>query len=100
MPEVTTTIGRGELSKQLAANTSLTQAQASEAIGALIELITEHLRSGATVTLTGFGTWRPTTRAATMGVNPQTRQKIAIPARRSAAFQLGTKLKHALTDSP
>lgn len=99
MPESPPTIGRGELAKQLAARSKITQAQAGDVIGALADLITENLRDGKTVAITGFGTWRPTTRAATTGVNPQTRERIQIPARRSAAFQLSTKLKHAMSDT-
>jgi DNA-binding protein HU-beta len=99
MPESPPTIGRGEVVKQLAARTNTTQQQAAMFLDEFTKLITENLRDGTTIALTGFGTWRPTTRAATTGVNPQTRERIQIPARRSAAFQLGTKLKHALSDT-
>ena len=38
------------------------------------------MKAGDRVTIPGFGTWQQTLRTARSGVNPQTRQKLQIPA--------------------
>ncbi len=59
-------------------------------------VVTEQLAAGNSVTLTGFGTWSPTKRAARAGTNIRTRERIMIAERRSANFRLGAHLKGAL----
>jgi DNA-binding protein HU-beta len=66
----------------------------------LIELtmaeITATLAAGEDVQLLGFGTFHVKERKARVGSNPQTRQPLAIPAKRVPAFRPGGKLKAAV----
>ena len=54
------------------------------------------LEEGEKVSLVGFGTFSVKERSARVGVNPQTRAKINIPARKVPYFKAGKKLKDAV----
>ncbi|MCX6763351.1 MAG: HU family DNA-binding protein [Candidatus Moranbacteria bacterium] len=65
-------------------------------IEAMMEEITRVINSGDKVTLTGFGTFRVSNRAAREGINPQTKAKIQIPAMKVPKFTAGKALKEAV----
>ena len=65
-------------------------------IESLQEIITEEIRKGNKVTLTGFGTFKVSQRAAREGINPQTKAKIQIPAMTVPKFTAGKSLKEAV----
>lgn len=73
-----------------------TRKQAQDAVDAVFDAITKALASGDEVTITGFGTFRTTRRAARMGVNPKTGEKIEIPASTMPKFKAGKALKDAV----
>jgi DNA-binding protein HU-beta len=54
--------------------------------------IEEALASGETVSLTGFGSFSVTTRAARTGRNPQSGKEIKIAARKVVKFKAGKGL--------
>jgi DNA-binding protein HU-beta len=63
----------------------------------MLGLITSELKKGGTVTITGFGTFRVSKRAARTGVNPRNpSQKIKIPAMKLPAFKAGKSLKDSV----
>jgi DNA-binding protein HU-beta len=75
----------------------LTKKDAAIAIEAMLEAITAELAKGESVTITGFGTFRVSKRAARTGVNPRnTSEKIQIPAMNLPAFKAGKTLKDAV----
>ena len=63
-----------------ARTTGLTRKQVEQVVNATLDTVAAQLRQGGSVTLTGFGTFSMRARQARSGVNPQTRQKIDIPA--------------------
>lgn len=65
-------------------------------IDMLTEKITEEIRNGNKVTLTGFGTFRVSKRAEREGINPQTKERIKIPAMSLPKFTAGKSLKEAV----
>jgi nucleoid DNA-binding protein len=65
-------------------------------IDSLMEEITTSIKGGSKVTLTGFGTFRVSARAAREGINPQTKAKIQIPAMTVPKFTAGKALKEAV----
>lgn len=81
-----------------AANTAgVTKKAAAEVLDAMLESITKSLKKGESVTVTGFGTFRVSKRAARTGVNPRNpTQKIKIPAMKLPAFKAGKSLKDAV----
>lgn len=69
------------------------KAAAERAINAVVGAIKDTLDKGATFTLTGFGTFFASKRAARMGRNPKTGQQIQIPAIRTVRFRPSAKMK-------
>ena len=61
-----------ELVEAVAEKTGLTKADATRAIDATFDAITEALKKGEKTTLVGFGTFGVSERAARSGRNPQT----------------------------
>lgn len=70
-----------------------TKAAAGKALDAVVEAIRDALSAGETVTLTGFGSFKVSERAARTGRNPQTGKEIKIAAKTSAKFSPGKGLK-------
>ena len=73
-----------------------TKKQAQDAVNAVFDTITKELGGGGEVAITGFGTFRVRKRAARMGVNPQTGEKIQIAAATVPRFTAGKALKDAV----
>jgi DNA-binding protein HU-beta len=78
------------------AATGLTKKQAGDALDATLEAIEEALAKGDSVLLTGFGKFEVRTRAARMGINPKTLEKIRLPETKVPAFKAGKGLKAAV----
>lgn len=75
----------------------ITKKAAQDALEALLDVITAQLKKGESVTLTGFGTFKVSERAARTGVNPQNpAEKINIPAMNLPTFKAGKGLKDAV----
>lgn len=74
----------------------LSKADAGRALDAVINVITKALKSGDSVTLTGFGTFAVRKRAARQGRNPQTGATIKIKASKNPGFKAGKALKDAV----
>lgn len=87
---------KAELIEFIAENADLTKADAGRALEAMIEGITEGLKTKKKVTLVGFGTFNAKDREARPGRNPQTGEPLEIAARVVPTFKAGNKLKDAL----
>lgn len=75
----------------------VTKKAAYDVLDAVLETVAKSLKKGETVTITGFGTFRVSKRAARTGVNPRNpSQKIKIPAMKLPAFKAGKSLKDAV----
>ena len=72
------------------------RAEAERAVTAVIDGIRAGIRKDKTVQLIGFGTFRVAERAARMGVNPKTGQKIKIKKSKTVKFAVGKELKARL----
>ena len=73
-----------------------TKKTAQAAVEALFDTIVKTLGRGEEVAITGFGTFRVVKRAARMGVNPKTGEKIQIAASTKPKFRAGKLLKEAV----
>ncbi len=85
-----------ELVEAVATKAGLTKADATRAIDATFETITNALKGGDKVPLVGFGTFAVSERAAREGRNPQTGATVKIPARKAVTFKAGTQLKESV----
>lgn len=85
-----------ELVEAVATKAGLTKADATRAIDATFEVITNALKGGDKVPLVGFGTFAVSKRAAREGRNPSTGATVTIPARNAVTFKAGTQLKETV----
>lgn len=86
-----------ELAQAVAEKTGMNKQDAEKAIAAVVEVISEQLKAGNEVTITGFGSFSVSQRAARTGVNPQNpTQKIQIAATKVPKFKAGKGLKEAV----
>ncbi len=87
---------KGDLVASIATQTGCTKKMAADMLDAMLDAVTGELMKGGSVTLTGFGTFKVSSRAARNGVNPQTGAKIKISARKAPVFKAGKGLKDAV----
>lgn len=76
--------------------TGLSKKDVASVLESLTDQITESLKKGNKVTLTGFGVFKTSQRAAREGRNPQTGAAISIPAMTVPKFTAGKSLKEAV----
>lgn len=90
-------MSKGDLITAIANRAGLTKKAAGDALEAFIDTVTGELTNGEQVTITGFGTFKVSHRAARTGVNPQNpSQKIQIKASKVPTFKAGKNLKDAV----
>ncbi len=87
---------KAELVQFIAEKADLTKADATRALEAMVEGVTEGLKKEGKVTLVGFGTFTAKKREAREGRNPQTGETVKIAARVVPGFKAGNKLKDSL----
>ena len=87
---------KAELVELVAEKAGLTKADATRALEAVFETVTEALAKGEKVPVAGFGTFAVSKREAREGRNPQTGEKVKIAARNAVTFKAGTALKDAV----
>jgi DNA-binding protein HU-beta len=82
---------------RVASKADLNKRDASKAVDAFLDTVTESLRRGDQITFTGFGKFSTAHRAARMGVNPRNpSQKVQIPEATVPKFSAGSGLKAAV----
>ena len=86
-------MNKEELVAEISKKAKVTQKEAGEVLGALIDTIQKTVAKGKKVTLVGFGTFEPRKRAARNGRNPQTNKEIKIPAKTVPVFSAGKNFK-------
>lgn len=86
-----------ELTEAIATETEQSKKVVSDILEAVENIIIRELKKGGEVTLTGFGTFLVSHRAARTGVNPQNpTQKIQIAAVDVPKFRAGKRFKDAV----
>ncbi|RRC98422.1 HU family DNA-binding protein [Prevotella sp. OH937_COT-195] len=89
-------MNKTELVKKIAEGAGLSQVDAKKALDATIDTIKEALANNDKVALVGFGTFSVAVREAHEGINPRSKEKIQIPAKKIAKFKAGAELADAL----
>lgn len=77
---------------RVAEKANLTKTDARAAVEAFAEVVGEELKKGEKIALLGFGTFSVNEKPAREGINPSTKQKIQIPARKVVKFKAGAAL--------
>ncbi|MCR4854304.1 MAG: HU family DNA-binding protein [Prevotella sp.] len=89
-------MNKAQLIDKIAAGAAISKADAKKALDATVDAIKAALVAGDKVSLIGFGTFSVNERPAREGINPATKQKIQIPAKKVAKFKAGADLAEAL----
>lgn len=89
-------MNKTELVNAVSEKSGLTKAQSKDALNAVIASISEALSADEKVSLIGFGTFSVAEKAARTGINPATKAKIEIPARKIVKFKAGSELTDAV----
>lgn len=91
-------MNKTELVAVIAEAAGITKTQANDALNAFFDAVNETLKEGEKVTLIGFGTFETRERSERVGQNPQTHEKITIPATTIPAFKPSKNLKDAVKE--
>lgn len=86
-------MNKTELIKAVATGANLTQAQAKAAVEATLDAIAGAVKNEEAVALLGFGTFSVNERPAREGINPATKEKIQIAAKKVVKFKAGSQLQ-------
>ena len=89
-------MNKTELVEKIAAGAGLSKVDAKKALDAAVAAIKDALVAGDKVQLVGFGTFSVNERPAREGINPATKEKIQIAAKKVAKFKAGAELADAL----
>ncbi|MBQ9637716.1 MAG: HU family DNA-binding protein [Prevotella sp.] len=89
-------MNKTELIEKIAAGAGLTKVDAKKALEATVEAIKDALVAGDKVQLVGFGTFAVKEQPAREGINPATKAKIQIAAKKVAKFKAGAELAEAV----
>lgn len=89
-------MNKTELVSAIAEKANLTKVDAKNALDAAIEAIAGALAEGDKVALLGFGTFSVQEKGARTGINPRTKEKIEIAARKAVKFKAGAELENKI----
>ena len=90
------TIKKSQLAQRLGEKLGVSKKQSADWVDAFTEEITNYLRKGEKVNITGFGIFKVADRKAREGINPKTGEKIHIAASKKPRFTAGKVLKEAV----
>lgn len=85
-------MNKTELINAIAEKSNLSKVDAKKALDATLEAIGGALAADEKVALVGFGTFSVTEKGARTGINPRTKEKIEIAARKAVKFKAGAEL--------
>lgn len=85
-------MNKTDLVNEIAAKAGLNKTEAKAALDATLESIEQALANDDKVSLIGFGTFSISEKAEHYGINPRTKEKILIPARKVVKFKPSSDL--------
>ena len=88
-------VNRNELVQAVAAKAGLSTSEADKVIKAFQDVVLENVANGENVAISGFLAVGRAERAARTGINPQTGEKLDIPAGYRVKLTAGSALKRA-----
>ena len=91
-------MNKTELIDKIAAGAGISKADAKKALDATTNVLKEALVAGDKIQLVGFGTFSVSERPAREGINPATKEKIQIAAKKVAKFKAGAELADAINE--
>jgi DNA-binding protein HU-beta len=89
-------MNKTELIEKIADETNGSKGEAQKFFEAFTNVVESELKKGNQVQITGFGKFYVQQRDARQGINPQTKQRINIPASKVPKFTAGNALKGSI----
>ena len=89
-------MNKKQLASKVGSRIKMKKSQVERVLDTALDIITEALLEGQKVRLVGFGNFLVRTRAARVGRNPQTGEKIDISSSKAPAFVPGINLKKVI----
>lgn len=89
-------MNKGELINKIVEDASITKGQATEALSAVLNAVTDTLKDGDKLSLVGFGTFSVNHRPERKGINPRTKEPITIKAKNVVKFKAGKELSESI----
>jgi DNA-binding protein HU-beta len=89
-------MNKAELIDAISNDAQITKGEAKKALESFVNNVTETLKKGGRISLVGFGSFSVSERSAREGINPQTKAKISIAAKKVAKFKAGSELSDAI----
>lgn len=86
-------MNRQQLIEIMSSKTELSKKDTEKVLTAFVDTVTEELKNGGKVQISGFGSFEVAERAARKGRNPKTSEEILIPASKAPKFKAGKALK-------
>ncbi len=89
-------MNKSDLVNAIAKKSGLTKKDSEKCLSAFMDVVKVVLKKNDKVALVGFGTFQVLKRKATTGVNPQTKERIEIPAKKVAKFKVSDTINSSL----
>jgi DNA-binding protein HU-beta len=89
-------MNKTDLIEEIADKTNASKSEAQRFFDAFEDIVTSELKKGQDIQITGFGKFYVQKREAREGINPQTKEKMNIPASKVPKFTAGNSLKDAI----
>lgn len=86
-------MNKQQVAVKLSDVTGITNKEATSIVGALVTIIGEELVAGGEIAISGFGTLKTVDRKERISINPQTKEKMTIPAKKAVKFVASKILK-------
>ena len=91
-PKLKVIMNKAELINAISEKANITKTEAKNALDATLEAIAEAMAQNDKVALIGFGTFSVSEKGERTGINPATKEKITIPAKKVVKFKPGAEL--------
>ena len=85
-----------EFVNMISTKANITKKDATVAVNAVLETITETLAKGESIQFVGFGSFNVKDRAARIATVPGTDKKVNVPASKAVSFKAGKDLKKSV----
>jgi DNA-binding protein HU-beta len=89
-------MSKADFVSAVAAKAGFSKKDAEKAVNAFTGAVSDALIAGESVQLIGFGTFEVRAKQATTAINPKTKEKINVPAKKVAKFKAGKTLSESV----
>lgn len=93
---MSTVVNKKDLAEKVAAECEVSKKDAAACVQLIFDEIASTLQADGVVDIYGFGKFSLSERAARMGLNPATGEKIEIPASKAVKFKASKALKDSV----